>query len=200
MLARQDGSGEGADPLQQLVPPGSPGAQGPPFKPPMPSVWPFQRGGPSLHVSLGGGPREPLWGLGTWSPLQKPAGDFQSPPLRAPHPVLGLGETEANPQLEAEVEGCSSVQAQPHWRILSGSPTSHQPACHQEAIQDVEQGLQFCKRRGPGFPFPHVDTHPQEWGTREQPASGGGWGQHSDGCTQETDGWGRCAASSAGQL
>ena len=113
MLAMQDGSREGADPLQQLVPPGTPGAQGPPVKLPMPSVWPFQRGGPSLHVSLGGGPREPPRGLGTWSPLQKPAGDFQSPPLRALHPVLGLRETEANPQLEAKEEGCSSVQAQP---------------------------------------------------------------------------------------
>lgn len=109
--------------------------------------------------------------------------------------MLGLGEMEANPQLEAEVEGRSSAQAQPRWWVLSSSPTSHQPPCHEEAVQAIEQGLQFCKGRGQSFPFPPVDTCPQEWGTGEQPASGGGWGQHSEGCTQETDGWGGRGAS-----
>lgn len=102
------------------------------------------------------------WGIGAWSPLQKPAGDFQSPPLRALHPVLSLGEMEANPQLEAEVEGRSSAQAQPRWWVLSSSPTSHQPPCHEEAVQGIEQGLQFCKGRGQSFLFPPVDTCPQE--------------------------------------
>jgi len=155
----QDGSGEGAA-LTAAGPSGEP--RGHHSNHPCPAFGPSGGEDPAFTWLRRVSAMRAPWGLGAWSPLQKPAGDFQSLPLRALCPVLGLVEMEANPQLEAEVEGCSSAQAQARWRVLSSSPTSHQPPCHQEAIQGIEQGLQFCKGRGRGFPFPPVDTCPQQ--------------------------------------